>query len=63
MKICQEEETLYNTIAINATTNKSLPIIKFNAINAINDAFRVEKKKSATITNNNYGSKNNLHLK
>ena len=60
MKICQEEETLYNTIAINATTNKSLPIIKFNAIN---DAFGVGKKKGATITNNNYGSKNNLDLK
>ena len=50
MKICQEEETLYNAIAINSTTNKSLPIIKFNAIN---DAFRVEKKRappSPTIT-------------
>ena len=44
MKICQEEETLYNTIAINATTNKSLPIIKFNAIN---DAFEVGGKKRA----------------
>ena len=61
MKICQEEETLYNTIAINSTTNKSLPIIKFNAIN---DAFGVGKKKrSAAITNNNYSSKNNLDLK
>ena len=50
MKICQEEETLYNTIAINATTNESLPIIKFNAIN---DAFGVGKKRappSPTIT-------------